>query len=261
MKTASKIVSSLVLLIAVAPVAQAAVITQWNFNSTLGGNNSPVPSVGTGSATPVGMNGGANNADILVIATNPVGSAGNSSDPAIPNHQWRVRGSQSNGWSGTTQLLSGARFNASTVGFQNIVVSFDIQATDGSPRHAQLQYTADGTSFTSFGDLLDFNTTNDTWRNGVVFDLSSVAAANNNPSFGFKLVSAFSPAEFTNLNGLQPANTAFQRADAEPGIYTGGAGNYRFDFVTFSGVAVAIPEPSALATLGVAAVLLGRKRR
>lgn len=255
MKAATWLVSSFVLL--AAHTAQAAVVTQWNFNSTLGVNNAPVPSVGSGSATPVGMNGGANNADILVINTNPVGNAGNSSDPAVPNHQWRVRGSQSNGWSGTTQLRSGARFNASTVGFQDIVVSFDILATDGSPRHAQFQYTVDGTSFVSFGGLLDFNATSDKWRNGVTVDLSAIDAAENNASFGFQLVSAFSPVEFTNANGVQAANTAFQRTDAGNGVYTGAAGNYRFDMVTIS----SIPEPAALAPLAVAALVLGRKRR
>jgi hypothetical protein len=255
MRNVAKLVSCVVTLAAVGPVAQAATITQWNFNSAVGVNNAPMPSVGAGSATPVGMNGGANNADILVI--NPAAAAGNSSDPASPNHQWRVRGSQSNGWSGTTQLLSGARFKASTVGFQDIVVSFDIQATDGSPRHAQFQYTIDGTSFVSFGGLLDFNATSDKWRTGVTFDLSAVDAVENNASFGFQLVSAFSPVEFTNANGVQPANTAFQRTDAGANVYNGTAGNYRFDMVTIS----SIPEPSVLAPLAVAALVLGRKRR
>ena len=77
----------------------------------------------------------------------------------------------SNGWSGTTQLLSGAQFNVSTAGASNIVASFDVQATDGSPRHGQFQYTVDGANFTSFGSLIDFNASYDGWAT-FSYDLS-----------------------------------------------------------------------------------------
>ena len=236
--------------------ASAAVITQWNFNVNLPGtNNNPVPSFGTGTAQMVGMRNNIHNGD-FPVATNGI----DSSDPAVsPDLAWRVRGIPSNvdngsnnGWSGTTSLLSGAQFTSSTVGFKNITLSFDINATDGSPRYAQLQYTTDGTNFTSFGPLFDFNPTNDDWANGLSRDLSAVAGANNNPNFGFKIVSAFSPNAFSDAGGSYAANTAFQRADADPAgnQYTGQAGNYRFDMVTFSGIAVT--EPSSLVLLGVA---------
>lgn len=228
-------------------------ITQWNFNTATGVNNTPAPSIGTGSATPVGMNGGANNADIVAAGGNTP-----SSDPGVPNNAWRVRGSNANGWSGTTQLLSGAQFNSSTAGLSNIVARFDVQATDGSSRYGQFQYTVDGANFSSFGSLLDFNATFDGWAT-FAFDLSAIPAVNNNPSFGFKLVSAFSPVEFTNANGVQPANTAFQRASATSQVYNGTAGNWRFDMVTVSSV----PEPTsfAIGTLAVLCVALFRTCR
>jgi hypothetical protein len=190
-----------------------------------------------------------------------------SSDPAVspdPDLSWRVRGNSTansqNGWSGTTSLLSGAQFSTSTVGYKNVQVSFDIQATDGSPRYAQFQYTLDGNTFTSFGPLFDFSPTNDRWANGLSRDLSSIAGANNNPNFGFKIVSAFSPVDFTDAGGFHPANTAFQRADADPldGPYDGTAGNYRFDMVTFSGTAV--PEPTTFMLLGLSACGLAASR-
>lgn len=241
--------------IAVTGTVQAStVITQWNFNGPLGVSNTPSPSTGAGSATPVGMNGGLNNADILNAAGNPT-----STDTSVPNQVWRVRGSQTNGWSGTVSLLSGARFNASTASQENIVVSMDILGTDGSARYAQFQYTLDGSSFSSLGGLLDFNPLNDRWTNGITFNLSSVAGAANNTNFGFRVVSAFSPVEFTNANGLQAANTAFQRADAGNNVYTGGAGNYRFDMVTVSGTF--IPAPGAAAMLGLAGLAAARRRR
>ncbi len=231
----------------------AAVVTQWNFNvNAPGTNNSPVPSTGTGTASIVGMTGNAPNGD-FPTATNGIGS----SDPAItPDLSWRVRGSVSNGWSGTTSLLSGARFNVSTLGYQDVVLSLDINATDGSPRFAQLQYSTDGTNFVSFGSLLDFNATNDNWANGLVADLSSINAVDNNPNFAFKIVSAFSPFDFTDAGGFHLANTAFQRADADPdaGPYTGAAGNYRFDMVTVS--ATVVPEPASVILFGLALATL-----
>lgn len=237
---------------------QAEIVTQWNFNTVIGVNNSPLPSTGVGSATPVGMNGGLNNADILAAGGTPT-----STDPAATNNNaWRVRGSTNNGWSGTTQLLSGAQFNVSTAGFNNIVTSFDVNATNGSARYAQFQYTLDGSSFTSFAPLIDFNAFNDRWAPSFSFDLSSISGANNNPLFGFKLVSAFSPVEFTNSSGLQAANTAFQRSDAAMGVYNGTAGNWRFDMVTVTSV----PEPAtfslvAVGTLGIALVCTRRKSK
>jgi hypothetical protein len=241
--------------------SHAAVITQWNFNVNPGGtNNSPVPSTGTGTAQMVGMNGNAPNGD-FPSASSGIGSSDPVGSPA--DLSWRVRGSVSNGWSGSVSLLSGAQFKASTVGYTNIGATLDINATDGSPRYAQLQVTTDGSNFTSFGSLLDFNPTNDNWANNISFDFSTLPAASNNPNFGFKVVSAFSPFDFTDAGGFHPANTAFQRADADPleGPYNGTAGNYRFDMVTFSGTAVPEPSTALLAAYGLAsAVALTRRR-
>jgi hypothetical protein len=241
----------------------AATIAQWNFNQAIADNvNSPAPSIGSGVATIVGMRTGANptpeRGDILNAGGTP-----SSSDPGVPNTAWRVRGNNTNGWSGDTQLLSGAQFKASTVGYNNITVSFDLNATDGSPRHAQLMYTTDGTNFSPLGALLDNNPFSDAWHHGITYDFSAIPAANNNANFGFKVVSAFSPVEFTNANGVQPANTAFQRTNAGDQVYNGTAGNYRFDMVTFSGTLI-VPEPTAGILAGMAltiAIAFRRARR
>lgn len=90
-----------------------------------------------------------------------------------------------------------------------------------------------------------------------------MAGASNNPNFGFKLVSAFSPVEFTDAGGLHAANTAFQRADADPegNVYTGGAGNYRFDMVTISGTVVPEPSTVVLIVCGFGLVATAQRRR
>lgn len=80
-----------------------------------------------------------------------------------------------------------------------------------------------------------------------------------NANFGFRVVSAFSPVAFTNANGLQAANTAFQRADGGNNVYTGGAGNYRFDMVTLSDTV--IPAPEVAAVRGLAGLMTVWRRR
>src|SRR5262249_40171691 len=129
-----------------------------------------------------------------------------------------------------------------------------------APRYAQFEYTLDGSTFTPLGSPTDLrlagtNITGSTypegWVNGLSFDLSSIAGAANDPNFGFKLVTAFSPNAFTDNNGTNHgANTAFQRTDEDPTkAYDATKGNLRVDMVTFSGTAV--PEPSSVALAGL----------
>lgn len=220
--------------------SSAATLTQWDFNLTLGGNSNPSPSIGIGTATSIGMN---DNADSSDIRTN-----GSPLDPGTPNHAWRVRGSVANGWSTTTQLLSGARFTAPTTGFRDIIVSMDVDASNGSASHAQFQYTTNGTDFLSFGDLTAFQNGSDAFDTGLTWDLSSISGVNDNPNFSFQLVSAFHP-DFG----------SFRRVDGTGAVGT--SGNSRFDMVTVS--ATAVPEPTGLALLAIASTagLVARNRR
>ena len=77
------------------------------------------------------------------------------------------------------------------------------------------------------------------------------------------VVSAFSPAEFTDAGGFHAANTAFQRADADPtsGPYNGSAGNWPFDMVTISGTVVPEPSTALLIACGFGLVAAAQRRR
>lgn len=212
------------------------VITQWNFNLPLGANSNPSTSIGIGTATSVGMNDNADSSDIR--------NGGSPTDSGDPNHAWRVRGSVANGWSTTTELLSGARFSAPTTGFSNVVVSMDVDASNGAASHAQFQYTTNGVDFISFGNLIEFQNGSDVFDTGLTWDLSSIVAVNDNPNFAFQLVSAFHP-DFG----------SFRRVDGTGPI--GASGNYRFDMVTVS----AIPEPSSMLIIGLGMIGCALRRR
>lgn len=224
----------------VAACAQAQVLTQWNFNgasstTVSGGNNSPDASIGFGTASLLGGVTGSFASGIV---------DGGSTDPVttVPeNFAWNVTNYASQG---TESGLRGVQFNVSTVGYQNVSISFDVRKSTSSSRYQEVLYTLDGTNFTSLG-LVDGNAGN-TWFNSNTFDLASITGANDNANFGFKIVTVFAPGGSTYL----PSNAN--------GVY-GTSGTTRFDMVTVN--AEAVPEPATMAILCAGAAFIARRKR
>lgn len=226
----------------------SAQIAQWNFNGTSattvpGGTASPTPSVGAGTASLIGG----------TTASFASGTAnGGSTDPVTttPNNY---------GWGTTTYALQnaenglrGVQFNVSTVGFSNIVVSWDQRASNTSSRYFQFQYTLDVTSATptwvAFGgqtinsvDGVFVRNAGDTWFNNNSVNLSSILGANENPNFAFRIVAIFDPNTGT---GYAAASTSYAPT-----------GTARFDMVTV------VPAPGAAAVMGLAGLCAMRRRR
>jgi len=251
-----KLLTTLALAGAIMTGAQAqSILTQWTFEGQDPlATNSPTPATGSGTASLIG------------------GTTGNFATGA--------GGTGTVGWNTLTyaaqEAESGARgvqFLTSTVGFTDINITFAHRASGTASRWSQLDYTLDGGA----------NWTTDFWNNNgglsphdlfytFNVDLSAIVGANDNPNFGFRIVSIFSPLAFNQNTTLSyAADTAYMRANAQaaydpdPGTGTSNyltTGTWRFDDVTVT----AVPEPStyallALAGAGLAAYRLRRRTR
>jgi uncharacterized protein (TIGR03437 family) len=247
-----QIVSIAALIAASLSIAQADVITAWTFeNSALALTNSPAPSTGSGTATSIGMdkyptpNIGVTTDDVLADTAGDTGVNGASNLTQI----WRVRAQAgaagaANGWSSTAPIgAQGAMFAASTVGYTNIIVSFDWYATNQGEAKLQVQYTTDGSTWhnvpltlgSATGVALMKNTASSNtvngwyvaitggagqgWFPGLTATISDPAAANN-PKFAVQMVNASTGADCTGASGTALNNNS---------------GNWRFDNVTISG--------------------------
>lgn len=227
------------------------VVTQWNFNSPVDDDTTS-----TGTLTP---NIGAGTASLVGGVTSPGFSAGgttgaapsSSSDPAFAS-------GDNSGWQTTTYAAQGAEnglrgvgFALSTVGYDNLLITWDQRHSNTSSRFAQFQYSLDGSNFTSAGlagnGLFEATLGGDVWYNSRTVDLSSIVGAANNANFAFRVVAVFDPA----LGNAYSASTAASSYAA--------TGTWRFDMVTVNGTL--IPAPGALALLAMAGMIGTRRSR
>jgi hypothetical protein len=220
--------------------AYAADITQWNFNSVVADNStatgSLIASTGTGSAITLGA--------VTQLFASGAANAGSSDPAATDNSGWQTLTYAAQG---TNNKLTGVQFNVSTLGFEDIVLAYDIRHSNTSSRYEQVQYSLDGINFVDVA-LFDGNA-GDTWFNQRTVDLSAIAGANNNASFAFRVVSAFAP------------NTSSYAASSASGSYSA-SGTWRFDMVTVSGNTIApVPEPETFAMLLAGLSILGFSAR
>jgi MYXO-CTERM domain-containing protein len=228
---------ALLALVATAGIAQADIITRWNFNSVPNDNNTATgtltPSVGTGTTALVGG----------TTATFASGDAsGGSSDPQVGDDSaWNVTNWAAQGAGSGTR---GAAFFGSTVGFFDIIVTFDQRHSNSVSRWFAFEYTTDAGATWTNAATFEGNA-GDTWFNNRTVDLSAVSAVENNPNFGFRVVAIFAP-----------GTSAYASSNATAAYAT--TGTARFDMVTINGV---VPTPGALALAGIGGLLAARRRR
>jgi hypothetical protein len=162
-------------------------LARWDFNATNSlATNAPVSSSGNGTAT-------------LINGTKGAFNAGSPSDPAgapgFANSGWTT---STYGPPSTPNKSSGAQFNVSTLGYQNILLAWEQRHSDAASKYTRLQYTTDGSTFVD-GDAFTMLATN----NSFVFytsDLSAIPAVNNNANFAFRIVSEWEATAIGNSN-------------------------------------------------------------
>lgn len=195
-----------------------ATIAQWTFETSLPTTAGPLaPEVGAGSAT--------------------LSTGGTFSNPA----GWAT----SESWS-STAWDSGDyfQFQVSSTGYADISVSWQQTGSNTGPRDFVLQYSTDGTAFTTFAG---YSLTNDSWNASSApvasvksFSLSDIILLNGDASIFFRLTQSGT----TSISG---------------GVVAAG-GTGRVDTFTVTGTAV--PEPSTYgAWLGALALAAGAARR
>jgi hypothetical protein len=232
----------------------------------------PLPTTGSGTASPLGMNNGytytfsdggttvgSNDGEDTILT--PGSSTNSSTDVA-----WRIRGTSNkeaqgpgtgNGWNtAAPQYTQGAEFDVSTVGFNNIVFKYDWFTTNQGVTDQQAEYTTNGSTWNLVG-ALQVATPNG-FNNGITIDFNALGihTVDNDAAFGIRLVSAYDP---TYHGAGAPTYTG-----ASGGVYNNNSGNWRFDNVIVSGNTIPTPEPASVVLAGVGLVGLlfyGWRRR
>ncbi len=146
----------------------------------------------------------------------------------------------------TASGTAGAVFMVPTTGYVEIELSFGHRSSGTMSRWAEIQYTTDGgttwqTLSNNGGGLTPHDQVYD-----FSFGFPENSGAANNPLFGLRIVSIFSPAPFNPEvpDSTFEANTAYHRArtPGTGGNAYSGEGNWRLLNVTFTG----IPDTSGL---------------
>ncbi|MDB6122304.1 MAG: non-specific endonuclease [Pedosphaera sp.] len=200
------------------------VIAQWNFNSNPSDTNtstgSTVPSTGSGTLT-------------LVGGTSQLFFGGASDDPALANDNSGFS-TASYPAQGIGNKTAGVRFNISTVGYQNIALSWDQRLSGTASKYFRFQYTINGT------DFIDYNLV--TMTNNGAFEIKtnnlfSLSGVNNNPNFGFRILAEFE----STATGAGTAGYVTTSVSSY-----GGSGTVRFDMLTVSGSAIPSATPPSI---------------
>jgi hypothetical protein len=189
------------------------VVAQWNFNST-----PPDASTTTGSTlTSIGSGTLSNLGTTATFAT------GSTNDPSVDNTGWNTTGYPSQG---TGNKTDGIQASVSTAGFANIAVGWDQRVSGTASKYFRLQYTTNGINFVD-GPLI-------TMQNNSVFEtksnyLGAISGADNNPNFGFRIVSE------TEGSAINNGNTNYVTTSTSG---YGSSGTVRFDLLTVYGIAM-----------------------
>lgn len=225
----------------------AATITQWNFNSVPGdaavATGTTAPSTGVGAAS--------------LLTTTAVFATGAGTVINPTNKSSDTNTTDNSAWGVATfpaatagDLTAGAQFLVDTTGYESINFTFDLRHSNTSSRYEAVQYTLNGSTWSTLTFFTD--AVGDTWSNGRTVSFAAIPQTSNNANFGVRVVAAH-------------ASTAGIVGGAANYVATGPAstyattGNWRFDMATVSGTLIPEPSSALLGTIGLLGLL--RRRR
>ncbi len=215
---------TLALLLAAIPILSSLLCAQqpmvlWDFNQT-----NDLLRATSGTATLVVLGG---------LRTAPASGLGSSDPSTNADFALQLTGFPKQG---TGARTAGLEITTSTVGFQSVVLRFDVRATSTASRRLQVLYSTDGQTLKA-GPAFTLNG-GATFTNGLTVDFSAIPEAANQPEFRVRLVS-----------------------DWDGDSYVGAAGNYstvgtwRIDHLRLMGVSSGVqpgdsePENPTLLTI------------
>lgn len=218
-----------IIALATIQTTKAATLAQWTFESFTLSSSFTNATSAFGIAADAGSGtASSSHASASTVFSTP---SGNGSLKSLSANNWAVG--------------DYFQFQVSTIGFTGIGISFDQTGSGTGPGQFVLQYSTDGSAFSTFGSpytvlASTWNTTTYNPAFNYSLDLSSITALDNAPSVYFRLVDNST----TSVGGGTVGTGGTDRVD---------------NFTVFSPV----PEPStiALAGIGGVAALVALRRR
>lgn len=172
----------------------------------------PAPLIGAGTAGPVGSvfnpTTVENLANLTSTSTSPFATGANDPNDVgfdageggfvftpygfqqpSPNGSW---GTDNYPATNGVNKANGVQFNVSTVGAQNVKIAYDSRLSGTASLYERLQYTTNGTAWIDYPESSTFGAgnfgTGDAGFYTFSYDLSAIPGVNNNPNFGFRIV-------------------------------------------------------------------------
>ncbi len=181
------------------PTLPSTMLARWDFNST--GSypvTAPLTSIGVGTGAAVTGTYYDNFLFVPGAIADPI-----DLNASFVNSGWEFQDGPTNG---TANKQVGFQYNTSTVGYNNIVLTWEERHSATASKYMRVQYSTDGMNFTD-GPVITFNVVAYEFCSA---NLSGIPGINNNPNFAFRIVSEFE-------------STAIGTANAN---YDGTAGSY-----------------------------------
>ena len=245
-KTIALSLFSLAALLAIQSLEAQVTIADWTFETPASTNSI----IGAG-LTPAAMQSGVM-ADVGV-GTGSASHASSTSAWSIPAGNGSPHSWSANGWANGDYF----QFSVSTLGLQNINVSFDQTSSATGPQTFGLFYSVNGGGYTQIG-------VNQVGGNMVSYPGNYTLIPNASPNPFWNATTATNLYSFSSdLSSILGVNNAalvsFRLIDEAATGAT--AGTDRVDNFTVTGVAVPEPSIAALTALGCATALLAVRRR